>query len=96
MSAQVYLQSNYILTYILAGVFKFPTREFKTPEKNPWEQLADKQVIDTLILPQYRPLNFQYAGTWGFVLPGDATFFAGCLLSSCPTTQIGDDATLSF
>jgi hypothetical protein len=33
MSAQVCLYSNYILTYILAGVFRFPTREFKTSEK---------------------------------------------------------------
>jgi hypothetical protein len=33
MSVQVYLYSNYILTYILAGVFRFPSREFKTPEK---------------------------------------------------------------
>jgi hypothetical protein len=33
MSAQVYLESNLILTYILAGVFRFPTKEFKTPEK---------------------------------------------------------------
>jgi hypothetical protein len=87
------------LTYILAGVFRclqVPYKRILNLRKNPWEQLVNKQVIEKLILPQYRPLNFQYTGRWRFVRPGDATFFASCLLLSCPTVHIGDDATLSF
>jgi hypothetical protein len=96
ISAQVYLQSNYILTYILAGVFKFPTREFKTPEKILESSLQISRWLTHSSHHPYGPLNFLHAGRWGFVWPGVATFFAGCLLSSCPSVQIGDDATLSF